>query len=328
MSAQDPWLLFWKARAEEARFRLLTPSDGCGIDTHLRHPQPHVLSRLDASIGELGSRPRILLTWRQRRAILENALAAVHLAELELIRIQPDAVLMARLPEFAQVARECLEATDARRKALESLKNPSNSATSQNSAAGHPRDAMVFREVVYEAMRVAHAEFERRQLRLGNFAMATYVGAIVMTALALVTVVFGSLWPTLLPLCFVPTGEGQVCVTGSTPGTWDHLIVAMAGLLGAAIAASLLLRKMESARSLHVGIALLVLKLASGALTATLGILLLRANFVPGFSALDSSAQIIAWSVVFGYAQQLFTSVVDNHAQGLVESAESFTKYS
>ena len=33
----------------------------------------------------------------------------------------------------------------------------------------------------------------------------------------------------------------------------------------------------------------------------------MRGEFVPGLSALDSPAQIIAWAILFGYAQQLFT---------------------
>ena len=40
----------------------------------------------------------------------------------------------------------------------------------------------------------------------------------------------------------------------------------------------------------------------------------MRGNFVPGLSALDTSAQIVAWAIVFGYAQQLFTRLVDRQA--------------
>ena len=35
---------------------------------------------------------------------------------------------------------------------------------------------------------------------------------------------------------------------------------------------------------------------------------------VPGLSDLDSSAQILAWAVVFGAAQQLVTGLVDRQA--------------
>ncbi|MEN8655454.1 hypothetical protein ABCR94_33980 [Streptomyces sp. 21So2-11] len=63
-----------------------------------------------------------------------------------------------------------------------------------------------------------------------------------------------------------------------------------------------------------------MLKLPTGALTAPLGLLLMRGEFIPGLSALDSSAQIIAWAVIFGYAQPLFTRFVDNQAQAVLNS--------
>jgi hypothetical protein len=45
----------------------------------------------------------------------------------------------------------------------------------------------------------------------------------------------------------------------------------------------------------------------------------MRGGFVPGLSALDSSAQIISWAVVFGYAQQLVTRFVDEQAHAVLE---------
>jgi hypothetical protein len=63
-----------------------------------------------------------------------------------------------------------------------------------------------------------------------------------------------------------------------------------------------------------------VLKLPTGALTAVLGLLLMRGGFIPGLSALDSSAQIIAWAIVFGYAQQLLTRFVDQQANTVLEN--------
>jgi hypothetical protein len=47
--------------------------------------------------------------------------------------------------------------------------------------------------------------------------------------------------------------------------------------------------------------------------------MLMRGQFVPGLSALDTSAQILAWAVVFGYAQQLFTGLVDAQAQTVLD---------
>lgn len=66
--------------------------------------------------------------------------------------------------------------------------------------------------------------------------------------------------------------------------------------------------------------ALAALKLPTGAVTALLGLLLMRGQFVPGLSALDTSAQILAWGLVFGYAQQLFTRLVDQQGQTVLDS--------
>lgn len=66
---------------------------------------------------------------------------------------------------------------------------------------------------------------------------------------------------------------------------------------------------------------LVLLKLPAGGLTATLGILLMRGEFVPGLTALDNPAQIVGWSVVFGYSQELFTYFIDKQAHILTEAA-------
>ena len=44
----------------------------------------------------------------------------------------------------------------------------------------------------------------------------------------------------------------------------------------------------------------------------------MRGGFVPGLTALDTSAQIIAWAIIFGYAQQVFTRLLDNQGQDIL----------
>jgi hypothetical protein len=70
-------------------------------------------------------------------------------------------------------------------------------------------------------------------------------------------------------------------------------------------------------------VALALLKLPTGALTAVLGLLLVRGQFIPGLSALDTSAQILSWAVVFGYAQQLLTQFVDRQAHTVLENVRA-----
>jgi uncharacterized membrane protein YczE len=108
---------------------------------------------------------------------------------------------------------------------------------------------------------------------------------------------------------------------------WDIAVVELVGLIGAALAAAAAIRNVQGTSTPYsLPVALAALKLPTGALTALLGVLLMRGNFVPGLSALDSSAQIVAWALVFGYAQQLLTRLVDNQAQTVLEGAGGNTK--
>ena len=73
-------------------------------------------------------------------------------------------------------------------------------------------------------------------------------------------------------------------------------------------------------------VALAALKLPTGAVTAFLGLVLMRGQFVPGLSALDTPAQILAWALVFGYAQQLFTRLVDQQAHTVLGNVRGADK--
>jgi hypothetical protein len=124
-----------------------------------------------------------------------------------------------------------------------------------------------------------------------------------------------------------PTGESTLPVqadvdkvAGGTVSAWDVPLIELLGLIAAAIAATTAFRKVRGTNTPYsLPATLALLKLPLGALTALLGLLLMRANFIPGLSALDNSAQIIGWAVVFGYAQQAFTQVVDRRTQDLLD---------
>ena len=110
-------------------------------------------------------------------------------------------------------------------------------------------------------------------------------------------------------------------IVAKTATKWDLLVVELVGLTAAAIAAAAAIKNCKGSSDrygLHVALA--VLKLPTGAITAFLGLLLMRGQFVPGLSALDTSAQILAWALVFGYAQQLFTRLVDQQGQTMLNN--------
>jgi hypothetical protein len=144
----------------------------------------------------------------------------------------------------------------------------------------------------------------------------------------------------MVPLCFTPDTERGfqiVCPTASSaptgntpPGTdqvadfaqaQDYIIVEIIGAVSAAIASAAALKHIRgTSLPYDVPVVLAALKLPTGALTAVFGLLLMRGSFVPGLSALDSTAQIIAWAVVFGYSQQLLTKFVDSQGQALLDA--------
>ena len=101
----------------------------------------------------------------------------------------------------------------------------------------------------------------------------------------------------------------------------DLIVVELVGLTAAAIAAAAAIRRIKgSSERYGLPVALAALKLPTGAITAFLGLLLMRGQFVPGLTALDTSAQILAWALVFGYAQQLFTRLVDQQGQTVLDN--------
>ena len=188
---------------------------------------------------------------------------------------------------------------------------------------------------------------EANLLRVRSFRNVLIVTSAVMTLIAVGIAVLGFISPSVVPLCFQPERSGQtvvVCPTGQsalldtgqesgpaapdvddvvkrTAGHADLLVVELIGLTAAAVAAATALRGIRgSSEPYGLPVALATLKLPMGAVTAFLGLLLMRGQFVPGLSALDTSAQILAWALVFGYAQQRFTRVVDQQAHSVLDT--------
>jgi hypothetical protein len=109
-------------------------------------------------------------------------------------------------------------------------------------------------------------------------------------------------------------------VIRDTARGWDVPLIELLGALAAAVTAAFALRSLNgTATPFSLPLALAFLKIPAGALTAVLGLLLLRGGFVPGFSNLDDPAQIVAWAIVFGGAQQLVTRLIDSRAENVLD---------
>ena len=135
----------------------------------------------------------------------------------------------------------------------------------------------------------------------------------------------GRLWPP--PDIRLPERDQVAGGAPQVPVSADVWIVASLGLLGGALASAVSIRKMTAgSRAYHVPVALALLKVPSGALTAVAGILLLGGGFVPGLSDLDSQRQILAYALVFGYAQQLATQFIDQRAESCSRRSRASTR--
>lgn len=211
---------------------------------------------------------------------------------------------------------------------------------------------------IVTTVRGASSAALREQLRVRSFRNILVATIIVMTVLAILVAFAGYFKPTLIPLCFAPEEGGRttvVCPTQQSPSfpsvqpadadaaqlpaapaedvddfikanvtPWDLLIVELVGLTAAAVAAAAAIRGIRgSSERYGLPVALAALKLPTGAITAFLGLMLMRGQFVPGLTALDTSAQILAWALIFGYAQQLFTRFVDRQGQTVLDSVRN-----
>lgn len=300
--------------------------------------------------------------WRPRKpSLMERAMSNLDAAEVQLLNMAPPGYILGQLPSLLNQVQRHLSPTDARRKNFEQLAaklgvkdpdGPAGPTAPELTLERKKEEIAAHRGTIASAVRGASSAGLREQLQVRSFRNVVVVAIVAMTALAVGIAIMGFLRPTAVPLCFQPESEGRttlVCPTdqsmtepvaqgagqsvpdidvaeASTAKPIDLLLVELIGLAAAAVAATAALQGIRgSSERYGLPVALAVLKLPTGAVTAFLGLLLMRGQFVPGLSALDSSAQILAWALVFGYGQQLFTRLVDQQAHTVLDGVRSKT---
>jgi hypothetical protein len=312
------------------------------IEQHLR-----AVKETAAAEGE--HLPRRL--WHEfKGSSFERALGNLNAAEVDLLRLAPSPVLRGALPSIRAHVNRFLPKDDPRRVAVEQIAGNHTATLDEEHAAPLTRTDNMGggpdgldqeqRDVLLAAQHAANTQRRRNLIRLRGFRNMLLGGIVVFFLIAVALGLIGGLSPTTIPLCFTPESGGSVkvvCPRAETPvgevGTahdvdpdiaktvtsGDVWLVELLGLLGAALVGAAALRKLRTNSTPYgVEVALALLKLPTGAVTAVLGLLLMRADFVPGLSALDTSAQILGWAVIFGIAQQLVTRFADGQAAGLL----------
>jgi hypothetical protein len=260
-------------------------------------------------------------------AAVERTLSNLDAARTGLLHLAPLWYVRGQLPSLLAFVRGHLPRDDARRCRVEEI----------FARAGDGKFTIDDREEIVGVLRGAAAEARDEVTRVRSFRNILLVMTALLTATAAAIALLGHFEPALVDLCFNPD-EAIVCPTAqrsivmspspeqlaaavaATASRWDIFVVELVGLIGAAFAAAAALPRIKGTSTPYsLPVAAALLKLPTGALSALLGILLVRGGFVPGLSALDTPGQIVAWALFFGIAQHLVTRLVDKQAQTVLD---------
>jgi hypothetical protein len=291
--------------------------------------------------------------------LIERAMSNLDAAEAHLLNLAPADYIYGQMPCLLRHIRCHLPPTDPARQEVEriaqrlGIKDPDHPLIENPKGPTLAEKEQIVDEErgkIVTTVRAASSAALREHVRLRSFRNVVVITAIAMALLATGVAITGFFRPTLIPLCFAPEESGKalvVCPTAQsepfipvggepqsgvpirdiddvveeTAKRQDLIVVELVGLTAAAIATAAAIRGIKgSSERYGLPVALAALKLPTGAITAFLGLLLMRGQFVPGLSALDTSAQILAWALVFGYAQQLFTRLVDQQGQTVLDN--------
>lgn len=285
---------------------------------------------------------------------LERAMSNLDAAEANLLNLATEEYLLGQMPALLHHVQRHLQPTDPRRGEVERIAqqvgvvDPELPLAHADQKQMRDRKEIVAeaRPTIVSAVRGASSAALREQTQVRSFRSVVVAMTGVMTLAVAVLGLMGWLRPAMVPLCFepaTPTETTVVCPTGrsnpvpvqpagvtptedideeidATVSRSDIVLVEVVGATAATVAAAAAIRRIRgSSEPYGVPVALAFLKLPTGAMTAVLGLLLMRGEFVPGLSALDSSGQILSWAILFGYAQQLFTRFVDRQGDAVLD---------
>jgi hypothetical protein len=292
----------------------VTEARGLGPDQQAAaHGVRRLLDKARDAANGVDPKPGPLSDWWSG-ALVEAAYQNLHGAKVEMVEVLDEADLAAEIPEIAARAHQALHRDDPRRRSVEGLGR---------------RPLALQRAYLRHALQDCYDAMDRQHERLRSFRNIVLVLAMCITVLVGITMVAVYAKPSILPLCFPASGGDPTstllnCPTGenvTTESSGDILVVGMLGLLGGALAATLSIRNLRGTSSPYdVPVALAFLKVPLGAFTAILGLVAIQGEFIPGLSALDSQQQILAYALLLGFAQQVFTHSLDVRAQSLLEA--------
>jgi hypothetical protein len=299
------WELIVEARARRARGDLaaLAGRDECQHERKAAYRALTVVETILEEAVPLSRRPQ---TWWSGSRV-ERAWRALHEAEIYITVADPE--LIGRLPALRARVAVALPKTDPRRRALESLK-PGTQLT--------PAE----RAVVIDTVRAAFDASDDEHTAARAFRNKLVIASLVLIGLNTLFGVLGAVRPDFLPMCVARSDAPSqlICVGGrATSGPVDVWLTQLMGAAGALVSTVvlLLMRRPSLSPYILVGYQALI-KVLLGALLAVFGVLALGAGLGEGLIGLRNQPAVLVAAVVFGYAQQLGTRLLDNYADKLL----------
>jgi hypothetical protein len=358
LSVGGPVPLAWREGTLTRAKELESLADWLGHEPEAVSRAKDLLSAIEAHLEaarQAAEHRRRRFRRRVDGALLERAISNLDAAQADLLQVAPETYVLGQMPSLLNEVQRHLTQSDARRQEFERIAlqlgihspdRPLQPGTPVLGPDGKLALITAERNKIVSIVRGANSAALREQLRVRSFRTVLVITAGVMGLLALTLGLVGWISPSTVPLCFQPAQGDRtvvICPTGtsassvtttpavnagqqdvdalvkSTVRRADIAVVELIGLIAASIASAAALRRIRGSSEPHgLPVALALLKLPTGAVTAVLGLLLMRGDFLPGLSALDTSGQILAWAIVFGYAQQLFTRFVDQQADSVL----------
>ncbi len=244
-----------------------------------------------------------------RGTLIEASYQNLHAAESLIAVLYSDAEVESELPEAIARVDAGLSTSDPRRAAAHRVPRLP------------PGDAK--RDALRKLIEIGYAAADREHSRLRSFRNTIVVSTALISVFVIIFCAVVAANPSWVPLCFENTAAGDsYCPTDGSNGVpvgSDVIVVGLLGLLGGTLSAAVSIRGlMGTSTPYDVPAALAMLKVPFGAMTAIGALVAIRGDFVPGLSELDSQVQILAYALVFGYAQQLLTGLIDRHAQQIL----------
>lgn len=255
-----------------------------------------------------GTRWEGLVSWWTGDTIA-TAWEAVHEAEVRLVCLERNKAVKANLPWLLLWIRNAMEKSERRSNYEKDLEDQEK----KNTPPDRTKIEQAYRDVI-----VVNSE---RYANLRSFRNNLILVTGILLGLVCGLVLWHWLNVDVMALCSSKSkGALGPCLDGTKSHRWDLALVAVVGAVGGMLAIAFGLANTEALPSRYdPRVWQVLLKPVAGAATALAGVLLIQSDLLISPAGTRSESVLLAYALLFGFSQQLFTQFVDKQAGSLIE---------